>query len=194
MDVLGRDSLDSTIRATKNPHFRTNLINANSICYVIVIMATLALLGAIVFLCRDYIKILLYWIEHQNAWVITVIMIALFTLVSFPIVIGYLFLIIASGYLFGIVQGIATVLLSANLGIAIAHCVLRSLSTRLPMGALLQSESARAILRVISGPQAFKVVLFTRLTPIPFGLQNTIFAVSLIIEIVNNIIFIYVIN
>lgn len=33
-------------------------------------------------------------------------------------------------------------------------------------------------MRVISGPRAFKVVLLARLTPIPFGLQNTIFGVS----------------
>ncbi|XP_033214174.1 transmembrane protein 64 [Belonocnema kinseyi] len=150
----------------------------NTICYVAATVATLAIVGAIIFVCRDYIKVLLYWIEHQNGWIITVIFVALFTVVSFPIVIGYLFLIIASGYLFGLLRGIMMVVLSANLGIAIAHLTLSALSSKLPIGALLQSETARAILRVISGPLAFKVVLFTRLTPIPFGLQNTIFAVS----------------
>ncbi|KAL7290259.1 transmembrane protein 64 [Trichogramma pretiosum] len=179
MDIISIESGETGIRSSKSSSIiKPSCINSNSICYVIVIMATLALLGAIVFICRDYIKILLYWIEHQNTWIVTIIMIALFTLVSFPVIIGYLFLIIASGYLFGIVQGIMMVLLSANLGIAIAHFVLTSLSSNLPIGALLQSDTARAILRVISGQQAFKVVLFTRLTPIPFGLQNTIFAVS----------------
>lgn len=43
---------------------------------------------------------------------------------------------------------------------------------------LIKTETGRAILRVIAGPRAFKVVLFARLTPIPFGLQNTIFGVS----------------
>lgn len=43
---------------------------------------------------------------------------------------------------------------------------------------LLRNETGKAILRIISGPRAFKVVLLARLTPIPFGLQNTIFAVS----------------
>lgn len=42
---------------------------------------------------------------------------------------------------------------------------------------LIKNETGRAILRVIAGPRAFKVVLFARLTPIPFGLQNTIFGV-----------------
>lgn len=176
MDVI---TIEAGLRPLKSSTVRPGCVNSNSICYVIVIMATLAFLGAITFICRDYIRVLLFWIEHQNTWLVTVIMIALFTVVSFPIVIGYLFLVIASGYLFGIVEGAAMVVLSANLGIAIAHMVLGSLSSSLPVGALLQSDTARAILRVISGPQAFKVVLFTRLTPIPFGLQNTIFAVSI---------------
>ncbi|XP_012283625.1 transmembrane protein 64 isoform X2 [Orussus abietinus] len=179
MDVSSIESGEAFVRSSKNSSaLRCSCINSNSICYVVITVATLALLGAIVFLCRDYIKALLYWIEHQNTWVVTIIVVALFTVVSFPIVIGYLFLIVASGYLFGIVQGITMVVLSANLGIAIAHATLGALSSRLPIGALLQSDTARAILRVISGPQAFKVVLFARLTPIPFGLQNTIFAVS----------------
>uniref|UniRef100_A0A1B0FB92 VTT domain-containing protein n=1 Tax=Glossina morsitans morsitans TaxID=37546 RepID=A0A1B0FB92_GLOMM len=43
---------------------------------------------------------------------------------------------------------------------------------------LIKNETGRAILRVISGPRAFRVVLFTRLTPIPFGIQNAIFGIS----------------
>ncbi|XP_053983632.1 transmembrane protein 64 [Hylaeus anthracinus] len=179
MDILNIEDVETGVRSSKNStSIQCNCINSNSICYIAVTVATLALLGAIVFICRDYIKVLLYWIEHQNIWVVAVIFIALFTVVSFPIVIGYLFLIIASGYLFGILRGIMMVVLSANLGIAIAHITLSTLSSKLPLGALLQNDTARAILRVISGPQAFKVVLFARLTPIPFGLQNTIFAVS----------------
>lgn len=179
MDIISLESVETGIRSSKKGSLtRCNCISSNSICYVAITIATLAFLGAIVFICRDYIKLLLYWIEHQSGWVITIIFVALFTVVSFPIVIGYLFLIIASGYLFGIIRGIMIVVLSANLGIAIAHATLSALSSKLPIGALLQSDTARAILRVISGPQAFKVVLFARLTPIPFGLQNTIFAVS----------------
>lgn len=181
MDVISIESVEAGLRPMKHSTaIRPSCINSNSICYVVVIIGTLAFLGVITYICRDYIKVLLYWIEHQNTWIVTMIMILLFTFVSFPIIIGYLFLIIASGYLFGIMKGTAMVMLSANLGIAIAHFTLSSLSSSLPVGALLQSDTARAILRVISGPQAFKVVLFTRLTPIPFGLQNTIFAVSIL--------------
>ncbi|XP_043503554.1 transmembrane protein 64 [Polistes fuscatus] len=179
MDIIDIEHVETCVHSSKHPtSIHCNCISSNSVCYVTITIATLALLGAIVFICRDYIKVLLFWIENQNIWIITVIFVALFTVVSFPIVIGYLFLIVASGYLFGIVRGIMMVVLSANLGIAIAHVTLGAFSSKLPIGALLQSDTARAILRVISGPQAFKVVLFARLTPIPFGLQNTIFAVS----------------
>lgn len=180
--IIDIDDVEDGIRPSKNSS-AVSCVNSNSICYVAITIATLAFLGAIVFVCKDYIKVLLQWIEHQNGWMIAVIFIGLFTVVSFPIVIGYLFLIVASGYLFGAVHGIAIVILSANLGIAIAHVTLGLLSTRLPIGALLQSDTARVILRVISGPQAFKIVLFARLTPIPFGLQNTIFAVCACIRI-----------
>lgn len=175
--IIDIDDVETGTRSSKSSTISFGCISSNSICYVAITIATLTFLGIIVFICRDYIKLLLYWIEHQNAWIIAVIFIGLFTVVSFPIVIGYLFLIVASGYLFGVVRGMAIVILSANLGIAIAHVTLGLLSTRLPIGALLQSNTARAILRVISGSQAFKIVLFARLTPIPFGLQNTIFAV-----------------
>ncbi|KAK9300609.1 hypothetical protein QLX08_006764 [Tetragonisca angustula] len=151
MDIINIEDVEAGVRPSKNStSIQCNCIQSNSVCYILATVATLALLGAIVFICRDYIKVLLYWIEHQNIWIVTVIFITLFTVVSFPIVIG----------------------------IAIAHVTLSALSSKLPIGALLQNDTARAILRVIAGPQAFKVVLFARLTPIPFGLQNTIFAVS----------------
>lgn len=87
--------------------------------------------------------------------------------------------------------------IGANLGVFIAHTIIKKVQQLLPIHKyfpvkpvkapkrtnsiflfrLLKNDTGRAILRVISGPKAFKVVLFSRLTPIPFGLQNTIFGV-----------------
>ncbi|XP_030572963.1 transmembrane protein 64 [Drosophila novamexicana] len=144
-------------------------------------LVPIGLLGIIViagYLTRNYAKELLFWIETQNRWLIFVIFMALFTLVSFPIVVGYLVLLITAGYLFGCWRGWLTVLLGANVGIAIAHATIRSCRHRIAVHKLIKNETGRAILRVISGPKAFRVVLFTRLTPIPFGLQNVIFGIS----------------
>ncbi|XP_055855491.1 transmembrane protein 64 [Episyrphus balteatus] len=141
-------------------------------------LAIVCALVIVAYLMRDYARELLYWVETQNPWVVFGIFMCLFVLVSFPIVVGYFVLMISSGYLFGFIKGLLTVILGANIGITIAHLTLRSLRHRLPVHKLIKNETGRAILRVISGPRAFRVVLFTRLTPIPFGLQNAIFGIS----------------
>lgn len=141
-------------------------------------LAIVCALIIVAYLMRDYARQLLFWVETQNSWVVFGIFMCLFVLVSFPVVVGYFVLMISSGYLFGFVKGLLTVILGANIGIAIAHVTLRSLRHRLPVHKIIKNETGRAILRVISGPRAFRVVLFTRLTPIPFGLQNAIFGIS----------------
>nr|XP_043066726.1 transmembrane protein 64 isoform X2 [Drosophila bipectinata] len=139
------------------------------------ILGVLLLVG---WLTRDYARQLLLWIEEQNNWIIFGVFMGLFTVVSFPVVVGYFVLLITAGYLFGCLRGLLTVILGANLGVAIAHATIRSCRHRIPVHRLIKNDTGRAILRVISGQKAFRVVLLTRLTPIPFGLQNVIFGVS----------------
>ncbi|EDV52787.1 transmembrane protein 64 [Drosophila erecta] len=144
-------------------------------------LVPVSILGALVFIgwaTRDYARQLLFWIETQNAWITFAVYMGLFVLVSFPVVVGYFVLLITAGYLLGCLRGWATVILGANLGIAVAHATIRSCRHRIPVQRLIKNDTGRAILRVISGPKAFRVVLFTRLTPIPFGVQNVIFGIS----------------
>ncbi|XP_011204753.2 transmembrane protein 64 [Bactrocera dorsalis] len=159
--------------------------NRNWCSRKIVIGFLLLLLAIVAFLCfayltRDYTKQFLLWIEMQNPWVIVSILLVSFMVVSFPIIVGYFVLMLTSGYLFGAIKGILIIITGANVGIAIVHWTVRSFRHRIPIHKIIKNETARAILRVISGPKAFRVVLFTRLTPIPFGVQNMIFAVSTI--------------
>jgi hypothetical protein len=42
----------------------------------------------------------------------------------------------------------------------------------------LQSEHLKAVMRVVEGTKGWRVLALTRLTPIPFGLQNALFSVS----------------
>jgi protein maelstrom len=120
----------------------------------------------------------LLWVENQEHWLICVIYLGMFTLVSFPFTWGYTFLVISSGYLFGVPRGLMTVVVTGNLGVVIAHYSMRTLSTKFSVTRLCNNDKMHAVLMVVSGPRAFKVAVFARLTPIPFGLQNTIFAVS----------------
>lgn len=80
-----------------------------------------------------YMKHALLWIETQNAWLTFAVFMCFFTVVSFPLVVGYLILIITSGYLFGCVKGLLTVVVGANVGVAIAHHTIRALQEHLPI-------------------------------------------------------------
>ncbi|XP_036326520.1 transmembrane protein 64-like isoform X1 [Rhagoletis pomonella] len=172
----------NTRGAIKARNTACNRLSHNRKCLFGLALLLLAITAFMFFayLTRDYTKQFLLWIEMQNPWIIVAILIALFVVVSFPIVVGYFLLMLTSGYLFGALKGVLIVVVGANLGVAVAHWTIRSFRHRIPIHKLIKNETGRSILRVISGPKAFKVVLFTRLTPIPFGLQNTIFAVSAI--------------
>lgn len=145
---------------------------------IVISILLLTCLVLVLYFFKEYLKTILFWVDAQDPWIIFLLFMGLFLIVSFPVTIGYIVLIITSGYLFGILKGLGTVLVSANFGVAVAHFTLKALRSFLPLDRLLKNETARALLRVISGPQALKIVFFARLTPIPFGLQNTIFAVS----------------
>lgn len=169
---------EGTLPSSRDISSSFNIISVGSICNCVLSSVTLAFFGILVFLCKDYIKLVLLWIESQDSWVVCLIFVGLFTFVSFPFTWGYIFLNIACGYLFGIVHGFIVVAVTASLGVFIAHTIIRIFLADFVVLRFFNNENARAILMVISGPQAFKVVAFARLTPIPFGLQNTIFAVS----------------
>lgn len=159
----------------------SKFINRTTYSYLLNGVLRLALLASFIlglYFFKDYLKVILYWVETQNPWIIFLLFVGSFILVSFPIMIGYLLLIITSGYLFGIIRGLATVVICANLGVAVAHFILKAIGNKFSLHHFIKNDTTRALLKVISGPQAFKIVLLARLTPIPFGLQNTVFALS----------------
>lgn len=177
------DCQPDPVAAQRKKTIWAKINNKTTYSYLINIIVSILLLTCLVlvlYFFKEYLKIILHWVDAQDPWIIFLLFMGLFLIVSFPVTIGYLLLIITSGYLFGTLKGLGTVLVSANFGVAVAHFTLKALRSYLPLGWLLKNETARALLKVISGPQAFKIVFFARLTPLPFGLQNTIFAVSTI--------------
>lgn len=103
---------------------------------------------AVAYFCRDYAKLLLMWIERQNPWIVFAIFMLLFTIVSFPLAVGYLVLMISSGYLFGFLKGLLTVILGANLGIFIAHTTITNLRTKIPIHRYVESKEPHISLNV----------------------------------------------
>lgn len=155
----------------------------NSICFLsirrcIAILFSLVTIVCLLLLFKQYIKFVLIWLESQNGVIISAVICALFVLVSLPISIGYIVLVVASGYLFGIGNGLLLTVAGANFGLFVAHNLLKILGHHHAVYKFTQNMTAQAIMRVINGPLCFKIVICSRLTPIPFGLQNTIFAVG----------------
>lgn len=130
------------------------------------------------YLARDYIHAVLLWTESQPPAIVLLIFVALFTLVSLPVVWGYIVVNLACGYLFGFLYGLVVTVVTATAGILIAHLVILHCLAGHVRRLLGSSEFTRSLHTVIAGPQAFKLIVLTRLTPIPFGLQNAVFSVS----------------
>ena len=131
----------------------------------------------LVFFCRQYVKGFLKWLKHLDKWVSGIIFVIMFTIVSFPMTWGYIILNMAAGYLYGFFAGLLTVTISVLFGVTVSVIICRYF-LRSFVHSKLQSSHLKAIIQVIESRRGFKVVILTRLTPIPFGLQNGLFAVG----------------
>lgn len=130
---------------------------------------------------RDYIQAVLRWVESQPDTVVFCILVGLYTLVSLPLAWGYIIINIATGYLYGLKIGILVTFASATLGIIIAHYIIKAFLVGYVQR--LINNYAGSVLKKLdflmsSKKDAFQLVLLSRLTPIPFGLQNSLFALS----------------
>lgn len=132
----------------------------------------------LVFICRQYVKGFLKWLQHLDKWVSGMIFVIMFTLVSFPMTWGYIVLNLAAGYLYGFIAGLVTVSVSVLFGVTTSVIICRRFLRNF-VQSKLQSSHLKAVVQVIESRRGFKVVILTRLTPIPFGLQNGLFAVSI---------------
>lgn len=174
----GSDKTDST---GKNGKDTSAEAYSESSCLAISIYSGVmaAVVCLFVFIGRDYVKnLLLYLDDISVAWSFF-IFVFLFTVVSFPLTWGYVLLNIAAGYLYGFCLGVFNVVFSAFVGVAISHCAMRYMLQTLILRRF-SSTSVIAFLRVVDGPNSMRVVILSRLTPIPFGLQNALFAVRLL--------------
>jgi len=127
---------------------------------------------------RDYIKYVLLSLERSNVCISFLVFSALFTAVSFPMTWGYILLNVAAGYLYGLLMGVVIVMTCALCGIVCAHHTIRRFLRDFVWNRLA-NDSMRAIVRVVESDSGFKVIVLARLTPIPFGLQNALFAVRI---------------
>lgn len=130
-------------------------------------------------LVRQYLKDLLLWVESLDSLVGALLFIVGLIIVSFPCGWGYIVLNVAAGYLYGFVLGMGLVMVGVLIGTFVAHLVCKRLLTDWVLNKVGNSEQLSAVIRVVEGGSGLKVVALARLTPIPFGLQNAVFSVSI---------------
>lgn len=117
-------------------HFVRRYLKHNPFLNCLLPISCICVLVVIVYLLKDFPKHALHWIERQeagNSWILIGWFMAMFVVVSFPVTVGYLVLIITSGYLFGFFRGLLVVIVGANFGVAVAHYVIKSLQNKLPV-------------------------------------------------------------
>ena len=187
---LGRSTL--SLVKSEDEHFMSEESNAKLLikndtsrkdysCLTISIYSAIVIAMVCIFLVlgRDYIKYVLLSLEKSNLWISLVIFSLLFCVVSFPMTWGYILLNVACGYLYGLLLGIVIVIMCALCGLTAAHLLIKRFLQDFVFDRLA-NDSMRAIIRVVDSEHGFKVVVLARLTPIPFGLQNALFAVSVL--------------
>lgn len=132
--ITSSNSSTSSPRESINMCFKIiKLLRRNTILKIMLPISFIVLLFMLLLAFKNSTKLVLIWIESQNLWITFLIFMLLFTLVSFPLTIGYLVLIISSGYLFGNWKGLVVSILGANVGVAIAHTTIKSMQTKLPI-------------------------------------------------------------
>lgn len=137
MDIKKLDDIkENSNQNNNNTHVCLRLqrcISMNPILNYLLPISVIIILLIFIYTFKDNAKTILIWIETQNSWIIFMLFMLLFAIVSFPISIGYLILIITSGYIFGLIKGLLTVILCANVGVAIAHNTIKSIQKKLPV-------------------------------------------------------------
>ncbi|XP_048403153.2 transmembrane protein 64-like isoform X1 [Stegostoma tigrinum] len=142
-------------------------------CCLLAVAVGTALGGVAFWSCR---RLLLRWLEGQQFRAGLLLFSLAFILISFPWTWGYTLLSLAPGYLYGFQRGLAVLVFGVAVGTLAAHLVTQRWLLA-PMGALVRGNAKlSAIIRVLDGTNGLKVVFLARLTPIPFGLQNAVFA------------------
>lgn len=127
---------------------------------------------------RSHLYEFLNWLQEAPLWETLVVFVILFTVLAFPVALGYLVLNVAAGYLYGFWWGMLVVVVSVMLGFSVAFHVCRLFLRDWIMDYVRASKVATAFVRIVEGEKGFKVIALARLTPVPFGIQNAIFSVS----------------
>ncbi|CAM1298171.1 TMEM64 (predicted) [Pycnogonum litorale] len=164
----------------KNTTSDANKCSFCTVCKTCCLSSVLALIFILVlYIIQDYIQLLLLWLEAEDDYIVIFLFMFLYICVAFPFCWGYLLLNLISGYRFGLIGGIIVTLFGVSLGLLISHSITYYCCGETMQQRLLKNDYIRATFSILQkDSQTLKVIAIARLTPVPYGLQNAVFAVS----------------
>jgi len=106
------------------------------------------------------------------------ILIGCYIIIAFPVAVGYTAVGLACGFLYGPIEGVITTFIGAQiLGSSISFWMCGTLFKDWVEKKLKENKKADSVLKAVR-KNGFKIIIMSRLTPIPFGIQNALFGVS----------------
>jgi len=141
------------------------------------VLGVIVIMTALMLLSKNLVVALLGLVEGSGIMG-PVVLAFLFVLVSFPFFYGYSVFAVAGGFLFPFQVALSSVLLGSTVG-----SVMNLWLSQRFFGPMIQKKLGkykfyRAIIRAIE-KDAFKIIVLCRLIPVPYGIMNSILAVSL---------------
>jgi uncharacterized membrane protein YdjX (TVP38/TMEM64 family) len=125
-----------------------------------------------------YMSAMLNWVQSIGPWG-NFMFVLMFLLISFPIVLaGYIPLTLGAGAIYGVILGTITVSIASTFGACVAFYICR-VSARGWLEPKLKNTNEFRFFFFLFQSKKYKMVsVLARLAPIPFGLQNSFFAMT----------------
>lgn len=141
-------------------------------------LATLVL----AFIFKDYFMYVLSYLDdtaNSNVAEFHLILVLLFVGVSLPMLWGYTICILICSYVYSFLNGFCLVVVYSTVGMSVSFYVCRYMFYEFANERVKSVHYLRAIVAIIeSRDRGLHIVFLSRLMPIPFGLANSLFALT----------------
>eukprot|EP00041_Stephanoeca_diplocostata_P011129 m.180605 g.180605 ORF g.180605 m.180605 type:complete len:334 (+) comp18425_c0_seq1:394-1395(+) len=156
--------------------------NGKKNCFCRYTRTILAIIGVVgigvgfLFLCRLYLGPILEWHRNLNGVVNVVVYVALFMIVSFPFLFGYVVLCVGSGYIYGLWWGLSVSVGGSLWGGFVGFMCCRYACKGCTRRSLRGVRNYDVLRALIEGNHKIRIMSIIRLSPVPYGFQNALFA------------------
>jgi protein maelstrom len=131
---------------------------------------------------KDYLINLLIYLEKQSTTNLVefhILLTLLFICVSLPILWGYTICILACAYIYSFQNGLLLVIANSTIGMTVSYFICRYAFYDYAHSKVMNVEYLQVLFSLIqSDDKGAKIIFLSRLMPVPFGLANTIYAIT----------------